>query len=223
MKKQLFNKQAQIGQTITWFVGFVLIFFIIILFLSASIVNSGRKKVTTGWDEVKLAKYDSNLRSQKVLFDLLNTNFKLDNEERSLKFWLTQDIYNMGAGKKAELREKIREEVKKSMGSTGNTDCYIFQAYSGYSGKNPEDISKNVDPRGASYVGGFVEKNSIEFGSYDANNIDPRGQRYFGEAQTRLIKKSTSIILVRDTNKNVFGVEEDFQKVQVKFYIGGCY
>ncbi|MBS3079324.1 hypothetical protein J4218_04335 [Candidatus Pacearchaeota archaeon] len=218
----IFNKKSQVASTLTWFTSTLIIFFIMVLFLSACVFDSQAKKVSSGWDDVKLEGFNGNLRSQRVLSNLLNTNFELDGKNKTLNEWLVLDLYNMDPGTKAVLREKIREEVKKVAEINGGKICYIFQAVSGIE-KDLAEILKETDPRGSGYVASFIEKSSIQFGSYDTDYVDPRGLSFIGEVENKLLNRATSIVLPRDTRVNVFGFDEGYyQKVIVKFYIGEC-
>lgn len=214
------NKRAQIGNTLTWFTSTIIIFFIMVLFLTTAILSSGTKKVTSGWDEVKLTKSELSLRSQRVLLQLLESKISIENQTLKLKDWLKEDLYNMEESKKGVLRELIKSKVLESVEANKINECYAFQAVSGI--KDPEVVLNNVDLRGQGYVANFISKSSIEFGNYYNPNVDPRGMGYISEAHKKLLKRATSIVLIRDTRKNVFGVEEDYQKVNVRFYIGAC-
>jgi len=44
MKLRLLNKKSQIGTTLTWFFGFLIIFFILLIFLSISLGLAGKKE-----------------------------------------------------------------------------------------------------------------------------------------------------------------------------------
>lgn len=76
------NKKSQIGTTLTWFTAFIIIFFIIILFVSASVIIAGQKKIST----IELIKYDSgSLESQRSLTSFLATPIKIDDKEEKIK------------------------------------------------------------------------------------------------------------------------------------------
>ncbi len=215
------NKKSQIGSTLTWFTATVIIFFIMVLFLTASILVSGVKKVVSGWDDVKLEQFNGNLESQRVLFNLLDSSFQIDNVTMKVKDWLVLDLYNLEESKKSLIRENVKQRVLELVGANGDRDCYAFQAISGLD-KDPEELLKVTDARGSGYVSDFISKSSIEMSSYYNPAIDLRGVRYASAAHQKLLARATSIFLIRDTKINVFGVEEDYQKVKIKFYIGEC-
>jgi hypothetical protein len=217
----MINRRSQIGSTLTWFTATVIIFFIMVLFLTVSILDSGRKKVTSGWDDVKLEEFSGNLESQRVLFNLLESSFEIENVSMKMKDWLTFDLYNMEASKKSLIRENIKLKIFELINANGDKDCYTFQAISGIE-KDPKEILKTTDSRGSGYVSDFIEKSSIEMSSYYNPAVDLRGVRYANAAHEKLLNRATSIFLIRNTNVNVFGVKEDYQKVLIKFYIGEC-
>ena len=219
MKNLLKNSKGQVSSTLTWFFATVIIFFIMVLFLTASITYSKIKKVSNGYDEISLQKYSLNLRSERVLFSLLNSNINLSHENKKLKDWLISDIYNMEGEKKSELKNKINELILSNTQLNDKNECYSFLAVSGV---NPDKIG-NVDPRGQAYVSDFIEKSSIHLGNYDTSTIDSRGQAYANIANTRLLNKAVNLVLVRDTTKNIFGVDTgNYEQVIIKFYIGAC-
>jgi len=215
------SKRSQIGSTLSWFTATIIIFFIMVLFLTVSVLDSARKKVTSGWDDVKLEQFNGNLNSQRTLFNLLDSSFEIDNVTMKVKDWLVLDLYNMEESKKSLIRENIKQRVLELVEVNGGKDCYAFQAVSGIS-QDPEELLKVTDLKGSGYVSDFISKSSIEFSSYYNPAIDLRGLRYASAAHGKLLDRATSIFLIRNTRINVFGVEEDYQKVKIKFYIGVC-
>lgn len=216
------NKKSQIASTLTWFTATIIIFFIMVLFLTTSILSSQKKKVTSGWDEVKLENFSGNYENQEVLSFLLNTNFEIENETHLLKDWLSLDIYNMEESKKALLREKIKEEIISFIGFNGGKECYLFSAISGVENNptNPDNLdnSKTLSDKTMQ----FIDKNSIEFSSYYNPPSDNLIVKY-SNSHKQLLRRSSNIVLSRDNKQNVFGIEEkDYIKVNVRFYIGEC-
>ena len=67
------NKKAQIGMTLTWFVAFVIIFFIMLVFLALTALLFAEKSILTGdKSKIELQKNTDNSLSQRKLFLLLN-------------------------------------------------------------------------------------------------------------------------------------------------------
>jgi len=71
--KYKINKKGQIGTTLTWFVAFLIIFFIMMIFISASFVISSRKKVSYGDDYIGIGEETRGLKAQRSLMNLLNS------------------------------------------------------------------------------------------------------------------------------------------------------
>ncbi|MFA5723625.1 MAG: hypothetical protein WC979_05185 [Candidatus Pacearchaeota archaeon] len=220
--RKIINKKSQIGTTLTWFAGFLVVFFVLGLFLVATTLFSVKKKIVSGSDEIELEKHLSDAKEQRILFSLLNSNINLsDNEVRVKDVLRESDIYNLDELKRLELKEKIENRTKEILAQEfGDVGCYIFEAK--YGASDPNQLIKNVDVRGASQVAGFIEKSSLIFSNYDGPNVDVRGASYISSSKSKLLANSVNIILIRNTNKNVFGVEGDFEKVIVNFYGGKC-
>ena len=67
------NKKSQIGAILTWFIAFVIIFFIMMIFISATLLISARKKLTVGSHDINIGSQTSDLDAQKTLINLLNS------------------------------------------------------------------------------------------------------------------------------------------------------
>ncbi|MEK6859881.1 MAG: hypothetical protein AABX54_03630 [Nanoarchaeota archaeon] len=213
------NKHAQIGTTLTWFTAFIIIFFIIIIFLSATIVSSGRKYVS-GYDTITLQEYSGNLEMQKNLFNVLNSRIEFDEKSLQIKDILRNiDMYNLGDDKKNELKTKLKKQTEDILKDSLGADCYVFQAVYGI--ENPEETLKKVSGmQGSNYVSGFIEKSSLEFSS------SPEGGSYSGYSEKqkqKLFESASGIMLLRETTMNAFGVDtKENQMIRIKFYSGKC-
>jgi len=201
------GKKAQIGSTLTWFVGFLVIFFILGLFLVATTLFSLKKKIISGSDEIELEKHLSNAKQQRVLFSLINSNINFsDNEVRIKDVLRDNSIYDIDESKKNELKEKIENKIKEILFEEfGENNCYIFEAKYGV-----KDDNLN-----------FVEKGKLSFSNYNNQNIDARELRYIN-VKNNLLKNSIMIILVRDVNTNTIDVKGDYEKIIINFYGGKC-
>jgi hypothetical protein len=70
-KMKKIGKRAQIPETLTWFVAFLIIFFIMVLFISGTIVISSRKKASA--DRINPGEHVSSLKAQRYAINLLNS------------------------------------------------------------------------------------------------------------------------------------------------------
>ena len=73
------DNRGQLGATLTWFVAFLIIFFIMALFIAGTISISVRKNFAYGYDNIYLGTQTSSLKSQRYAIGLLNS--KINNEE----------------------------------------------------------------------------------------------------------------------------------------------
>jgi hypothetical protein len=196
----------------TWFVGTIIIFFVMVLFLTASSLGSGKKKISPGWDEITFEKYEGNLKSERVLFNLLNTWIKIDNEEKSLRDWLLE-IGEIDDSKKIILKEAIRNEIKNNLDISLNQECYVFAGFSG----TENDLNIEINERDFKLKNPLwdaFDKNSIRLGGNFYENNDLMGMKNVESVNDRLLKKSAKIILVKGSlSENI---------ILIKFYIGGC-
>jgi len=222
MKLRKINRKGEIGSTLTWFAGFLVIFFVLGLFLAATTLFSIKKKIISGSDEIELEKHLSDAKEQRILFSLLNSKINLSDKEVRIKEVLREnDMSSLDASKKIELKEKIENKIKEILTEEfGEIGCYIFEAKYGIT--NPDQLVQNVDFNKGSFVVGFVEKSSLSFSSYDGPSAGVVGVDYLGSAKTKLLVNSVNIVLVLDTNKNVFDATKDFEKVIINFYGGKC-
>lgn len=81
------NKRGQLGETLTWFAAFIIIFFIIIGFLSVTTVISAAKKVPivgAGSDKIVLSKNGVDMGTYDSFMSFLQTRFVQDG--KSLRF-----------------------------------------------------------------------------------------------------------------------------------------
>ncbi len=213
------NKKSQIGETLTWFVAFLIIFFIMIIFLSAAVIISGMRQAG-GKNEIGIEKYAGNLNSQRILISLLNSNIVFNEKEMKIKdALLDADYFNFEEPKKDELKSKIKGAVERLVVLKGN-ECYIFQALYGI--EAPEKVSESVSGlRGSGAVSDFISKSTLEFSS--SENTDTRVSGYVDSQKKKWLENSAEVILMRDTTRNIMGVDVgENQIIKIKFYIGKC-
>ena len=92
MKSIFINTKSQVGDALTWFVAFLIIFFIMALFISATIIFSAKKRISAGNDEIILKKYSgANLKNQRVLINFLETPLK-ENKNKNMKLLILDSL-----------------------------------------------------------------------------------------------------------------------------------
>ncbi len=100
-KKLLNTRKAQIGATLTWVVAFLIIFFIMLLFVSATAFLTG-KKFLFG-EEGNIIGIEGGLgtqKTQRIMMRFLNTPIGLGDEEISIHdLILSSDLDNEEASK----------------------------------------------------------------------------------------------------------------------------
>jgi hypothetical protein len=92
----MINKKSQISTTLTWFVGIIIIFFIIILFITASIVLAGQKKVSNikvlgiSGEEDRYS-FES-LRVQRSLSSFLNSQVRISDTPKEIEDLILESL-----------------------------------------------------------------------------------------------------------------------------------
>jgi hypothetical protein len=187
------NRKGQIGSTLTWFVGFLVIFFVIGLFLAATTLFSLKKKIVSGSDEIELEKHLSNAKEQRVLLSVINSNINFSDKEIKIKDVLTNiDVYNLEILKKQELKEKIENKTKEILVEEfKEVGCYFFEA--------KYDIDKSI----------LRTDNLNQFYTLESS-------------KNKLLQNSVMIILVRNINTNSLEENGNYEKIIINFYGGKC-
>lgn len=127
------SRKAQISSTLTWFIATIVIFFIMFLFVSVSIYFAASKYIPiigTGENTIEfVGEGQSNFISWKVLHAILNKQTEFDGASISIK----ELIYSWAREKdstdrKQKMKEKISEEVTKSMQIySGECDTFYLE------------------------------------------------------------------------------------------------
>ncbi|MDP2925533.1 MAG: hypothetical protein Q8N99_04120 [Nanoarchaeota archaeon] len=218
------TKKSQIGSTLTWVVAFLLISFIMVIFLASVVVSSGKKNYFSQNSNIETNDYNSKLKSQNELINLLNSRIIFFNKEDKIKNILIDvDYYSLNDQEKNELRAKIKKNADNLLKqSSKNPICYIFQAY--YGNEDPdESMSKFSGMRGANFFSDDLEKRKIQFSSVSENPYynDPRIGGVSKTQGDNWLKIATLIYLIQETKTNSLGALEN-QKIRIKFYSGEC-
>lgn len=112
------NKKGDIGDTLTWMVALIIICFIMVLFITATIIFSTKKKIISGSDSINIAGNPIDMEDSRTLFLILNQNVFYDSQQilvKDLIFkWQTYD--------KNKITELLKNEIVKNIGNK----CYIF-------------------------------------------------------------------------------------------------
>ncbi len=119
------SRKAQVGRTLTWIFAFILIFFIMLLFTSATAFLSGKKFLSREWNIISLDEGQDveSLDSQKILMRILNTPV---DEEKTIK----DLIFEWQLSKDESVKEKIEEEVRSILESDEDISYYFFMVTS---------------------------------------------------------------------------------------------
>ena len=80
------EKSARIGKTLTWMVGFLIIVFTLVILVIASVLLSGSKRVSDGWDSIEFQEYGlKDLEKQNDIIYILNSEVDFNGED--IKFF----------------------------------------------------------------------------------------------------------------------------------------
>ena len=118
----MMNNRAQVGATITWVVAFIIIFFIMALFISATMVISARKRVSYGSSEIDLGIQVSEIDFQRGLDILFNYLYlvgdeKLDFNELIIfsvnKYGDRTDAFSSGGHNVREGYDELKQGVRE--------------------------------------------------------------------------------------------------------------
>lgn len=148
LKYFLKNKNAQIGITITWFVAFLVIFFILILFVGTVATIATTKGV--GKNEiVSIENGFKKIEDQRELISFLNRKVIVDGKNESVR--------DLVASKK---NNEVEIELKKFIeGIEPKIDCYFFRSgdfeINGLFGLGGRSRSRN-------FVDSFLKDNGVE-------------------------------------------------------------
>lgn len=142
MRKMNYNKKAEIGVTLTWFSAFIIIFFIMVIFLSATILISANKKASFGSDVINIKEKNNVFENQKILLDFLEKEIIFDNGKPKIKNVIIKGFSN--SDERTKTRDKLKEEMDKiSKEIYGEKACYVLDVK--YPEKSLEVSEKNFD------------------------------------------------------------------------------
>jgi len=109
------NKRAQVGETLTWITSFLIIFFIMVLFISATVIISSQKRASE--DVIKIKESASSLQTQRLLLNIFDSELGEESLRQLIVEWAV-------SGERGEI---IKTEVKKILDEqVDEDDCYVF-------------------------------------------------------------------------------------------------
>lgn len=112
------TRKAQISATITWFVAFLIIFFIIMIFLFFTLIASRNKDI-----DIETVKYNSeSLESQRFLTSFLKQETEDGTMKETIRLWVN--------GNKDGFEEIFNEKFQEFY-SDYDFECYILRVESG--------------------------------------------------------------------------------------------
>lgn len=124
MVRILNSKKAQIATTLTWIVAFVIIFFIMFLFVSATAFLSGKKFLSRERNIIDIDGEQNleNRHSQRILIRILNTPIDEKKTTKDL-------IFEWQLSKDESVKRKIEEGVEDILVSDKYIGYYFFKVY----------------------------------------------------------------------------------------------
>jgi hypothetical protein len=212
------NIKAAIGTTFTWFFAFVIIFFIIVVFISATTIMSKGKTIFYGSDEINVEDSVNNLRSQEALLNILEDNIAVNDKSLKVRDFIIDGLKNK-EDTSSKLNEKLRQILNSSLESG---ECYILRVEYGLG--DVEGTYKKISGlQGAQYYSSLVDKQTIEVSSFNPDPNIGTGSGYIRKLKDSLLQKASVIILLSGSSKNIFGVETDkYEQIKIRFYMGEC-
>ena len=221
MKSNQMDKRAQIATTFTWFFAFVIIFFIIIIFLSATLVMSKSKSVLYGNDEIVLEGYSGDMRSQEILLNIFENKLNYKGDNLKVKDLILKWRYALDSNEKNSIKETLNNKFNDILNQTlEKGECYVFKAEYGL-GDVEGTIKKISGMQGSNSYSDFVQKNTVSFDSLVKNSGSYSA--YAEKIRQNSFDKAVTIILLDENTKNQFLAEMNKkEQVKIKFYIGEC-
>ena len=172
-RRKLNKKKAQIGSTITWIGAFLIIFFILLLFLSASVVVSKTKKVLGANYKLSAETIEQEpLMQSRMLISLLNSPITIsyNNAEKettiknSLRLLSFSEI-NSG-GIKGQIEKNLLDLTRYS-----KPECYLFKIESADNQGSDKKIVIDFGIEGLIGAGGRRYSQQFASGFYDKADI----------------------------------------------------
>ncbi len=139
----IINKKAEIGETLTWVVAFVIIALVMIFFTFGSIAIGATKKIG---NEIVDLNEGKGLQSQKELVKLLNTKVEFKGQVFSIADLIVLWDLNSGDEEEKAIMDNAKLILDMSSGEKGNYGVLISQE------KGSRMIRLSKFPVGLTYV-----------------------------------------------------------------------
>ncbi len=108
------QKKGAIGLTLTWIVAFLIIFFIILVFISASALLASKKAlpfIGSGFSSAEIIKTNNYLESQRVLDYFFNTPLE---DGKTINKLIIERIISGGDYNRQKIKESVEKILKES-------------------------------------------------------------------------------------------------------------
>ncbi len=169
-----FNKKGQVSEGLSWFVGFIIIFFIMFLFVSASLILAGKKEIPVigeGRGSIDIEESVGRIVELENLFAFLSSEIEIKDESITVK----ELAFRVEEGK---IKDKELEQEMKNFIQDFNPEAYLFRVQEittlntplqitnlqGCSGKyNNRGLQKNVLEERGSSLPVYQDNNKLTF------------------------------------------------------------
>ncbi|MBI2046647.1 hypothetical protein HYT26_00580 [Candidatus Pacearchaeota archaeon] len=128
-RKKLNKKKAQIGSTITWIGAFLIIFFILLLFLSASVVISKTKKVLGANYRISAETIEQeSLMQSRMLVTLLNSHITIsyNNAEKEATIKNSLEVSSLSEMGQESIKNQIENNLLE-LAKYSKPECYLLK------------------------------------------------------------------------------------------------
>ena len=172
-REKLNRKKAQIGATITWIGAFLIIFFILLLFLSASVIISKSKKVLGANYRISAETIEQEpLMQSRMLVSLMNSPIRIvyNNKEKQATIKNTLKILSFSEinseGIKGQIEKNLLDLTRYS-----KPECYLFKIESADNQGSDKKIGIEFGIEGLVGAGGRRYSQQFASGFYDKADI----------------------------------------------------
>ncbi|GEM_PF-5177267 len=195
------SKKGQIPPTLTWIVAFLIIFFIMLLFISSTAILAAQRTI-----KIDTSKYDSyKSRSTRTLISILDT--PTSDEKTTVKELIRQWEASQG-----EERENLKQEAINTITRwkiSEEKECYIFSARNEVSQGSQKTSS---EPIGYETVQAAPDaRNSIEIHNIVPGKVNKITNGNINYIRNSLLQKAVDIYLISGD-----------ERIKISFYVGAC-